>query len=132
MDFATIVGSGNGVEHVTINKAQDFWFTSTFTGQVTITSYAPDQVDPNSDPQNPVLIPGAKPDPQAPVYNGKMTQWFGASGNRQNAVFHDTLSIHATGTDGSTVALHDVSHTSYTPGTSLSGPPHLSFDHFSC
>ena len=34
-DFVVLDMSGNGVEHVTINKAQDFWFTTTFSGNGT-------------------------------------------------------------------------------------------------
>jgi hypothetical protein len=130
-DFVLIVGSGNGIEHQTVNKAGDFWFTSTFTGQVTFTAYAPDQVD-MSDPNNLVLIPGATPDSAVPVYSGKITEWFGASGNRQNAVFHDTINVSATAPGGLALTLHDNSQTNYTPGTNLAGPPHLSFDHFTC
>src|SRR5207302_4981647 len=38
-DYATIIGTGNGIEHSIINNALDGWFTSTFTGTVTITAY---------------------------------------------------------------------------------------------
>src|SRR5260221_6133685 len=38
-DFVHIVGTGNGVEHVNVNRAQDAWFTLTFTGNVTLTAY---------------------------------------------------------------------------------------------
>src|SRR6266568_2684318 len=38
-DFFTFVGTGNGVDHINVNKAQDGWFTTTFTGTVTITAY---------------------------------------------------------------------------------------------
>ncbi len=130
-DFVVIAGSGNGVEHTNVNKAGDFWFTSTFTGQVSFTVYAPDQVD-MTDPNNPVLIPGATPDASVPAYSGNITEWFGGSGNKQNAVFSDTINISATSASGPPLSIHDNSHTAWTPATFPFGPPHLSFDHLSC
>lgn len=129
-DYVRIAGTGNGVEHVTVNKADDFWFTTTFTGHVTLTGYAPDQVDA-TDPNNPVLVAGATPDPAAAPYSGKLTNWFGASGNRQSAVFHGTGTVSASAADGSSVHVHFQAQQSYTPGADLSGPPSHQVTHVS-
>ncbi|MEP7021054.1 MAG: hypothetical protein ABI808_10405 [Pseudonocardiales bacterium] len=38
-DIAFLNFTGHGVEHITVNKAQDAWFTETFTGTGTVTAY---------------------------------------------------------------------------------------------
>ena len=54
------------------------------------------------------------------VYSGHLTAWFGFNLNRQNATTTGILVIHATGSDGSTIALHDVSHTTLLPDGTIS------------
>jgi hypothetical protein len=117
-DFATIVGTGNGIEHSIINNALDGWFTETFTGTVTITAYIGD----------PAL--GGVPDPNVLPYTGKYTEWFGGSFNRNNSVFHDTIHFEGTAADGTTLRIFDVSHAN-TTGAAPFGPPH-SFEILSC
>jgi hypothetical protein len=80
-----------------------------------------------SDPNNPVLIPGATPDTTVPAYSGRITEWFGGSGNKQNLVFHDTINISATSATGPALSIHDDSHTSWTPATFpfRTAPPQL-------
>jgi hypothetical protein len=95
----------NGVLHYTVNNAGDIWATGTQTGSA-------------------VLVPD---DPTQPTYTGHFTTWFGVSDNKQNGVDHSTFSVHAVGSDGSTLRFHDVAHLS----VSASGLT-VSFDKPSC
>jgi hypothetical protein len=108
-DYVTIVGTGNGVEHSIVNNALDGWFTSTWTGTVTLTAY----LDANV----------TRPDTAVPVLTGQLTEWFGGSFNRSNFVFHSTFHLNVASADGSTsLRVLDVSHTNSAPG--VLGPPH--------
>jgi hypothetical protein len=108
-DFASIIGTGNGIEHSIINNAGDGWFTSTFTGTVTITAY---------------LDPGlTQPDLSVPQLTGHLTDWFGGSFNKNNAVFHSTFHFNGASADGTTtLRILDVFHVNTTPVAV--GPPH--------
>jgi hypothetical protein len=128
-DYVTIVGTGNGVEHITVNKAQDGWFTSTFTGRATITLYPPSSVTVDNDGNVTIVGP---PDADQTPYVGKITEWFGGSFNKQNAVEHNTFHFAGTNGTGESIRVLDVSHAAWTPGTDPSGPPNKSFDKFSC
>ncbi len=85
---ATITTTYNGVFHFTVNKAGDFWATGTMTGSV-------------------VAVPL---DPANPTYTGHFTTWFGEADNKQNGVQHSTFTVHATGSDGSSITFHDTAH----------------------
>jgi hypothetical protein len=93
------------VFHVTINKAGDFWGTSTQEGTFTLVTSG-----------SPVV-----------TYTGHLTGWFGESINNQNFVLHSTFNVTATGSDGSRVSLHMVMHWS----TSASGMV-VMFDKATC
>jgi hypothetical protein len=43
-------------------------------------------------------------------YTGKFTTWFGNSVNLKSNISSSTLTIHAIGSDGSTLKFHDVMH----------------------
>lgn len=116
-DYATIVGTGNGIEHSIINKALDGWFTSTFAGTVTLTAYI-------GDPTN-----GGVPDLSVPQFTGKLTEWFGGSFNKNNFVTHSTFHFDGTAADGTTLRILDVFHVN--SATGVVGPPH-SFEITSC
>ncbi|HEX8982788.1 MAG TPA: hypothetical protein VF792_08470 [Ktedonobacterales bacterium] len=94
--------SVNGVLHETINKAGDIWDTGTLTGTF---QFVPD-------------------DSTQPTYTGHGTTWFGDSFNNQNTVNHFTMNLNLTGTDGSSVTMHENGHF----GVSASGIPN-EFDH---
>jgi len=128
-DFVSIVGTGNGVEHITVNKAQDGWFTSTFTGTATITLYPPSSVTVDNDGNVTIVGP---PDANETPYVGKITEWFGGSFNKQNAVDHGTFHFAGTNGTGQSIRVQDVSHEAWTPGTDPNGPPNKSFDNFRC
>jgi hypothetical protein len=126
-DFATFVGTGNGVEHITVNKAQDLWFTTTFTGTMTITGYLHGTVDSDGN-----VTSVSDPDPNVPPFTGKVTEWFGASFNQQNAVMHSTIHFTGTNANGESLRFHDPSHSAWTPGTDVNGPPNKMFDKLRC
>jgi hypothetical protein len=54
-------------------------------------------------------------DPALPTYTGKFTVWggFNANGKVVNGTF--TFSVHGTGSDGSTISVHDTDHFNTTP-----------------
>jgi hypothetical protein len=104
VDAPVIQGTGNGIEHAIINKAGDGWFTSTFTGTVTIVAWTVDSMG------NLVA-----PDPSVPVQTGHLTQWFGGSFNHSNFVVHDTTNFTGTTADGTPFSFHAVDHLSTTP-----------------
>lgn len=108
-DPGTLTLTYNGVFHVTEQTsgqgAGTSWATGTQTGDL-------------------LFVPT---DPGLPSYTGHFTAWFGDENNLQNGVEHSTLTVHATGSDGSTLTFHDTSHLSI----SASGIA-LSFDKPSC
>lgn len=93
------------VFHETVNQAGDGWLTSTVTGDLS-------------------FIPS---DSARPSYAGHFENWFGASFNLNNSVFHDTSNTTATGSDGSHLSFHMIDHMSI----SASGIT-LQFDKASC
>ncbi len=129
VDFVSMVGTGNGVEHTTVNKAQDGWFTSTFTGTVTLTAYPPSSVTVDANGNATITGP---PDATVPSFSGKLTEWFGGSFNKQSSVGHQTFHFSGVAADGQTFGVHIVSHMSWTPGTDPNGPPHTSFTKVRC
>lgn len=86
----TLTITFNAVFHVTVNQAGDLWITSTQEGDFSFTPF----------------------DPSRPSYTGHFATWFGASLNKNNAVFHDTFNVHGTGSDGSALTAHFVNHVS--------------------
>jgi hypothetical protein len=128
-DFVHIVGTGNGVEHVNVNKAQDAWFTSTFTGNATFTAYPPTSV--TVDDQGNVTGLVGPPDANVPVFSGKLTEWFGGSFNNKNSVNTGTINLSATG-GGQSLSIHAVFHASWGVGTDPNGPPTRGFQNVTC
>ena len=90
----TLTTTFNAVFHVTVNGAGDVWVTGTQEGNFSFTPFAP--------PLGGTIS-----------YTGHFASWFGASLNKNNAVFHDTFNVHGTGSDGSTLTFHIISHTSF-------------------
>jgi hypothetical protein len=131
-DYALMVGTGNGIEHVNIDKAGDFWATTTFTGQVSITLYDPNNVtavvgsDGNVDS---ATVTG----PADAVLTGHFTQWFGISDNKQAATFGQTFSFRGTDQNGNPIAAHGTMHDTWTPGsTPFVDPAHHAKFQVSC
>lgn len=86
----------NGVMHYTVNTD----YTVNTAGHVHATGTQTGSV---------VLVPD---DPTQPTYTGHFTAWFGVSDNQQNGVDHSTFSVHAVGSDGSSLRFHEVAHLS--------------------
>jgi hypothetical protein len=90
----TVTLTYNGVFHATEltsgQGAGTFWVTGTMTGDFVIT---PD-------------------DASQPSYTGHFATWFGDNNNLHNGTETSTLSVHGTGSDGSTLRFHDVAHLS--------------------
>jgi hypothetical protein len=84
----TLTITYNGVFHITTLPSGEFWLTNTLAGDFT-------------------LVPVAA---GLPTLMGHFAAWFGISSNERNAVFHDTLNIHGTGSDGSVFTYHAVMH----------------------
>ena len=126
-DFSTFVGTGNGVEHQNVNKAQDAWFTSTFTGSITITPYLNGTVDGDGN-----VTSVSNPDTSVGPLTGRITEWFGGSFNNKSTVFHGTINISVTDAHGASLRVHFVTHASWTPGSDPNGPPHTTFDKITC
>jgi hypothetical protein len=126
-DFFTFVGTGNGIEHITLNKAQDGWFTTTFTGTITITAYLHGTVDNDGN-----VTSVSDPDPNVLPYTGKITEWFGGSFNNHNSVVHNTFHFAGSTPNGESLRVFGLTHAAWTPGVDPTGPPNKGFDTFRC
>ena len=124
-DFVDINATGNGVTHQTVN-GNGAWFTSTFTGEATITFWSQGTVDQNGN----VTSVGGTEDLEV---TGHLTNWDGFSGNRQNAVAHGTIDFHGTvvGT-GAPISFHNNNHFAWLPGADQNGPPSFAINDVHC
>jgi hypothetical protein len=121
LGWALISTTGNGVQHINVNAAQDFWFTTTMVGATTI---IPGTVtlDANGNPTS------FTPDPSQPIISGQLQQWFGAQSNQNNFAMSGTGNFHGTTSTGVSVSLHFNTHVNSTG--SSAGIPNLSSMHF--
>jgi hypothetical protein len=101
----TLTLTYNGVFHVTTLANGTYWATLTQTGAFSFVPF----------------------DLSQPSYTGHFTVWDGDNWNNRNTTETATFSIHGTGSDGSTLTLHEVEHIS----SSASGAT-LSFDKLRC
>jgi hypothetical protein len=127
--WALLDVTGNGIQHINVNKAQDFWLTTTFTGAATISPLLV-VTKPNPDPTQPPIIVSIAPDPSRPVLTGRLTTWFGIEGNKQNFVMSDTGNVQATAPDGTTYTAHFNDHANTVPGNPFA--PHTIVMHANC
>jgi hypothetical protein len=110
--LAIVSVDGNAVQHVTVNKAQDFWFTSTFTGDAAVYPVVqPVQFDSDGN----VIVDTSGP----ALYTGHLTTWFGQEDNNQNGVDHATVSFHGADAAGNMVNVNG--HVQY--ATNAAGQP---------
>lgn len=132
-DYVLLAMSGNGIEHVTVNKAQDFWFTTTFTGNGTATFYPASSIANIVTDNDGNIVSYDIVGPVDATITGHLTDWFGGSGNNKNAVFHGTINLNGTDQAGSPVSVHDTQHASWN-GTQnpFVDPPHTAFNDVSC
>ena len=123
--WVSAVFFGNGVQHITVNAKDDFWFTTTFTGTGTFFPILPPDFTTNP--------PTITPDPTRPAAAGQLTEWFGLESNANNFVFHDTT--HFIGQTVApfpvqTVDMHFNNHVSSTGQNPF--VPHTIVMHLSC
>jgi hypothetical protein len=132
-DYPVLDFTGHGIEHNTLNKAQDFWSTSTFNGTGTVTFYPASSVaNIVTDDQGNIVSYDIVGPPDATV-TGHLADWFGVSANKQSAVIHNTINFTGTDSAGTSFALHDAGHASWTPGTvPFQDAPHLAFNKATC
>lgn len=93
---------GNAIEHFTANKANDDWFTSTYTGDASVYPivFASPGVPMLDQNENDVLDTSG-----TPLATGHLTTWFGQEDNKQNGVFHATLHFNGVEADGTPVSI---------------------------
>ena len=113
---------GNGVQHINVNAAQDFWTTSTMEGATTIIQGSV-VLDSNG---NPISF---TPDLTKPTFSGQLVQWFGESINRSNASISGTANFQGTSSTGVSVSLHFNLHLNSTGQTPFApNPSSMHFD----
>jgi hypothetical protein len=130
--WSAISATGNGIQHITVNRADDFWLTSTFTGTATITPLIV-IVGPPPGPGQPPTITVVGVDPARPSLSGHLETWFGISGNRSNYVIHDVGNFHGTSvavTPVQSFSLHFIDHISSIPSNPFA--PHTVIMDASC
>jgi hypothetical protein len=122
-EWAFIDATGNGVQHMTVNAAQDFWFTTTLAGPATIFPIVIVTVDQFG---NPVVwhVDTSRP----PIATGQLQQWFGFQGNNMNRVFSFTTNFQGTLSTGQSVTLHFNAHMNSTGANPVM--PNLNSMHF--
>jgi hypothetical protein len=132
-DWAVFDFTGNGVQHVSVDKAQDFWFTTTFTGNGTVTIYPPSSIADIVMDDHGNIVSYDVVGPADDVITGQLTQWFGASDNNRNAVNTGTVNVQGTDTAGKSFSLHGTFHAGWT-GTQnpMTDPPHKAFQDITC
>jgi hypothetical protein len=98
---ALIDTKGNGVQHINVNTAQDFWFTTTMVGPTHIIQGTA-QFDQMGN-----YIPGTfVPDTTLPTIDGHLQQWFGQQANKNNFSASSTGNFQGTNSNGVSVSLH--------------------------
>jgi hypothetical protein len=131
-DFVLLAMTGNGVEHITINKAGDGWSTSTFTGTGTVTSYPASSLANIVTDKQGNIVSADIVGPSDGSATGKLTDGFHASINNKNLVFDGTVNFTGTDQNGNPVSLHQTQHASWTGNIDLFGPPHIAFNRVNC
>jgi hypothetical protein len=115
--------TGNGVQHITVNAAQDFWVTTTLAGPASIQLIRVITFKTVLNPPNPpMLVPDTWTNDGLPI-TGQLQQWFGVQGNRNN--FSQSFTTNFSGTNpntGQPVSFHLSAHAN-TTGPSGSTPP---------
>jgi hypothetical protein len=130
-DYVWIDASGNGVSHQILNGAGDFWATTTFTGEATLTMYPTSSlsgIGTDAQGNTTATVTG----PSDGTVTGHFTEWFGISANAQNGVIHGTIHFQGTDSSGAHVFVSAVFHAAWLPGADPNGPPSFYFDRATC
>jgi hypothetical protein len=132
-DIAFLNFTGNGVEHVTVNKAQDAWFTSTFNGAGTVTFYPDTSLAHVVFDDHGNIVSADVVGPPDATLSGHLMNWFGGSFNNKSVVLHDTINFTGTDQNGNSAQVHTVDHTSWNANsTPFVSPPSLDFHNAHC
>jgi len=123
-EWALIKSTGNGIEHINVNSAQDAWFTSTMEGASTLILGSL-TFDSNG---NPVFTP----DLTKPKFAGQVVQWFGGEFNNKNASMSFTVNLQMTGSDGSSLVLHLNAHINSTGNATFTPNPNSMHFNVTC
>jgi hypothetical protein len=124
-EWALIDSTGNGVQHINVNKAQDAWFTSTMEGASTLV-LGTVTLDGNG---NPISF---TPDLTKPTFAGQVVQWFGGEFNNKNASMSFTVNLQMTGSDGSSLTLHLNAHVNSTGNAPFTPNPNSMHFNVTC
>lgn len=114
--YALIYTKGNGVQHINVNAAQDFWFTFTMVGATTVVQGT---VDKNGN---------FAPDLSKPTFSGHLQQWFGEQYNNINRSISSTANFQGISSTGVSVSLHFNIHLNSTGSTPTI--PNMNSAHF--
>ncbi len=121
-EWALIDQRGNGVQHISVDAAQDFWFTSTMEGTSTLI-LGTVTLDSHG---NPISF---TPDLTKPTFAGQVQQWFGGEFNNKNKSISFTSNLQMTGSDGSSLILHLNAHINSTGNAPFTPNPNsMHFD----
>lgn len=96
--LTSYVGTGNWVQHLTVNNAGDSWFSETTEGQLTLWTTTSDGIT---------------------SWTGHLQEWFGADDNNKNSVQHATFNFNGVGTTDATKSLS--MHAAFTATVNANG-----------
>jgi hypothetical protein len=96
--------NGNGVFHITVNGAGDFWLTGTYTGDVRLQPAKNVVLDSQHN------LVSWEVDSTRPTASGRVADWFGFSENKNNAVQHSAVNAQVTTSAGQSFNFHAVDH----------------------
>jgi hypothetical protein len=114
--------NGNGIFHINVNGAGDFWVTGTYTGAISVQPALSVVTDSNN------IVLSFVPDTSRPSASGRVTDWFAFQQNHSNAVGTNTVNAQVTTTDGQSIAFHLNGHVQF----SATGVLIRSFTDFHC
>jgi hypothetical protein len=129
-DYTLLNATGNGVTHQNFNN-NGFWFTQTFTGTGTVVFYPASSLDVVTDSMGnitSVTITG----PSDGTVSGRLTNWDGFEGNKQNQTFAGTINFQGTDASGNPISFHNNFQAVWTPGTNPSGFPSSYHNNANC
>jgi len=96
--------NGNGVFHINVNGAFDFWATGTYAGDVRLQPAKNVVLDSQGN------LVSWDVDSTRPTASGRVADWFGISDNNNNAVQHSTVNAQVTTSLGQRFNFHALDH----------------------
>jgi hypothetical protein len=102
-EWALISIEGNGLQHMTVNSAQDFWFAFKMEGAATIVQ-GDVVLDANGN------LVSFTPDASKPTFTGHWQQSFDVQSNNKNNSSSGIVDFHGTSSNGASITLHFTMH----------------------